>query len=127
MEISHDLKTGVRIGESRIPAQVAQDKRKGKDWSAITANITSWNTSGLAWAVHRKDEVIMLQETRLSKKQIRGAKSAANRQGFHAVFAPAMHSAHKGQNLGGVGVMVKQPRKVKQIFPAEGTTHFEKG
>jgi hypothetical protein len=73
-EPSHDQKKGIRIGESRIPAQVAQGKGKEKVWSAITANITSWNTSGLAWAVHRKDEVIMLQETRLSKKQIRGAE-----------------------------------------------------
>jgi hypothetical protein len=126
-EASHDQKKGIRIGESRIPAQTEQDKKKAKTWTAITANITSWNTSGLAWAVHRKDEILMLQETRLAKKQIRGAKSAASRQGFHAVFAPAMKSIHKGQNLGGVGVMVKEPRKVKQVFPPEGTTHFEKG
>ena len=126
-EANHDQKKGVRIGESRIPAQPEQDKKKEKTWTAITANITSWNTSGLAWAVHRKDDILMLQETRLAKKQIRGAKSAASRQGFHAVFAPAMKSIHKGLNLGGVGVMVREPRKVKQVFPPVGTTHFEKG
>eukprot|EP00972_Heterocapsa_arctica_P053519 7881661-Heterocapsa_arctica.AAC.1 len=35
----------------------------------------------------------------------RSAKSAATKQGFDAVLAPAMGSVLKGQNLGGVGVM----------------------
>eukprot|EP00972_Heterocapsa_arctica_P072929 10770044-Heterocapsa_arctica.AAC.1 len=47
--------------------------------------------------------------------------------GMSAVFAPAMGSTMKGQNSGGVGVMVKYPRKVKQIFPTGDTTHFDKG
>eukprot|EP00972_Heterocapsa_arctica_P084551 12456200-Heterocapsa_arctica.AAC.1 len=29
--------------------------------------------------------------------------------------------------MGGVGVMVKQPRKVKHIFPSGDTKHFDKG
>eukprot|EP00972_Heterocapsa_arctica_P068584 10133403-Heterocapsa_arctica.AAC.1 len=38
-----------------------------------------------------------------------------------------MGSVLKGQNLGGVGVMVKHPRNVKQIFPTGETKHFDKG
>eukprot|EP00972_Heterocapsa_arctica_P010320 1516782-Heterocapsa_arctica.AAC.1 len=56
-----------------------------------------------------------------------GAKGAATKQGFDAVFAPAMGSVPKGQNLGGVGIMVKNPRKVKQIYPSGETKHFDKG
>eukprot|EP00972_Heterocapsa_arctica_P005462 806496-Heterocapsa_arctica.AAC.1 len=70
---------------------------------------------------------MLLQETRLSRKQIRGAKSVAHKQGLSAVFAPAVGSILKGQSLGGVGVMVKHSRKVRQIFTTGETTHFEKG
>eukprot|EP00972_Heterocapsa_arctica_P005853 863766-Heterocapsa_arctica.AAC.1 len=38
-----------------------------------------------------------------------------------------MGSTRGGQNLGGVGVMVKRPRKVKQIFPQGENPHFDKG
>eukprot|EP00972_Heterocapsa_arctica_P053529 7883570-Heterocapsa_arctica.AAC.1 len=65
--------------------------------------MTAWSTSGLAWGAHEKDDVLLLQETRLAMKQVRGAKSAATRQGFDAVVAPSMGSTCRGQNLGGVG------------------------
>eukprot|EP00972_Heterocapsa_arctica_P050218 7386654-Heterocapsa_arctica.AAC.1 len=70
---------------------------------------------------------MLLQETRLSRKQVRGAKSSASRQGYNAVFAPAMNSTRGGQNLGGVGILVRHPRKVKQIFPQGENPHFDKG
>eukprot|EP00972_Heterocapsa_arctica_P082203 12116253-Heterocapsa_arctica.AAC.1 len=38
-----------------------------------------------------------------------------------------MGSVLKGQTMGGVGVMVKHPREVKQILPTGETTHFDKG
>eukprot|EP00972_Heterocapsa_arctica_P026815 3946016-Heterocapsa_arctica.AAC.1 len=37
--------------------------------------------------------------------------------GRRAVFGPAVASTRNGQNIGGVWVMVKHPRKVRQIFP----------
>eukprot|EP00972_Heterocapsa_arctica_P001103 154402-Heterocapsa_arctica.AAC.1 len=52
-------------------------QKQEKTWTGLTANITAWNSSGLAWAIHEKDDFIMLQETRLSRKQVRGAKSVA--------------------------------------------------
>eukprot|EP00972_Heterocapsa_arctica_P085016 12528478-Heterocapsa_arctica.AAC.1 len=98
-----------------------------KSWTATTANITAWSTAGLEWAVHEEDEVLLLQETRLSRKQIKGARGKAASHGFDTVFAPAMPSTCGGQNKGGVGVMVKHPRKVKQIFPQGENPHFDKG
>jgi hypothetical protein len=126
-EISHDQKRGIRIGESRIPAQTDRLPTVGKVWTCLTANITAWSSAGLQWAVHEDDDALLLQETRLSRKQIRGAKGAATGKGYDAVFAPAMPSTCGGQNKGGVGVMVKHPRKVKQIFPEGENPHFEKG
>eukprot|EP00972_Heterocapsa_arctica_P032453 4781019-Heterocapsa_arctica.AAC.1 len=38
-----------------------------------------------------------------------------------------MNSTRGGQNLGGVGVLVRHPRKVKQIFPQGENPHFDKG
>eukprot|EP00972_Heterocapsa_arctica_P098814 14579890-Heterocapsa_arctica.AAC.1 len=55
-----------------------------KKWTAMTANITAWSTAGLEWAVHEEDEIILLQETRLSRKQIKGAKGKASSQGLDA-------------------------------------------
>eukprot|EP00972_Heterocapsa_arctica_P061614 9087308-Heterocapsa_arctica.AAC.1 len=113
--------TGVRIGEARKPGQ------EEKQWSGVTANITSWNTSGLAWAVREETEFVLLQETKLVKKQTRGAKSAAHRMGRSVVFNPAVASTKKGINIGGVGIMVKHPRKVRQIMPHKEQEHFSKG
>eukprot|EP00972_Heterocapsa_arctica_P010727 1573454-Heterocapsa_arctica.AAC.1 len=70
---------------------------------------------------------MLLQETKLPKSQIRGAKSQANRQGRSAVFRPAVASTQKGLNIGGVGVMVKHPRKVREISPPTKCEHFTKG
>eukprot|EP00972_Heterocapsa_arctica_P093315 13765094-Heterocapsa_arctica.AAC.1 len=42
LEEQHNGTTGVRICEARKPGQEV------KSWAGITANITSWNTSGLA-------------------------------------------------------------------------------
>eukprot|EP00972_Heterocapsa_arctica_P105004 15472797-Heterocapsa_arctica.AAC.1 len=72
-------------------------------------------------------EFMLLQETRLLKGQICGAKSAAHKMQKSAVFGPAVASTKKGQNLGGVGVMVKHSRKVRQIHPVEKCEHFSKG
>eukprot|EP00972_Heterocapsa_arctica_P007967 1164297-Heterocapsa_arctica.AAC.1 len=38
-----------------------------------------------------------------------------------------MGSILKGRSLGGVGIMVKHPRKVKPIFPSGEAKHFDKG
>ncbi len=97
-EEKHDHNTGVRIGEAGTPGPPKEEQTQEKTWSGLTANITAWNTSGLAWAVHQKEDFILLQETRLSKKHIRGAKSVATRQGLSAVFAPAVASVLKGQS-----------------------------
>eukprot|EP00972_Heterocapsa_arctica_P078539 11582739-Heterocapsa_arctica.AAC.1 len=70
---------------------------------------------------------MLLQETKLLKNQIRGAKSQADKMGRSAVFRPAMASTRNGLNIGGVGVMVKHPRKVREIFPAAKNEHFTKG
>eukprot|EP00972_Heterocapsa_arctica_P045081 6655425-Heterocapsa_arctica.AAC.1 len=70
---------------------------------------------------------MLLQETKLPNKQIRGAKSAAHKMGRSAVFRPAVASTRNGLNIGGVGVMVEHPRKVKQIFPTMKCEHFSKG
>eukprot|EP00972_Heterocapsa_arctica_P075795 11178750-Heterocapsa_arctica.AAC.1 len=43
LEPQHNGTTGIRIGEAKKPGQGR------KSWSGITANITSWNTSGLSW------------------------------------------------------------------------------
>eukprot|EP00972_Heterocapsa_arctica_P017072 2524166-Heterocapsa_arctica.AAC.1 len=70
---------------------------------------------------------MLLQETKLLKSLIRGAKGQANRKGRSAVFRPAMASTRNGLNIGGVGVMVKHPRKVREIFPPTKCEHFTKG
>eukprot|EP00972_Heterocapsa_arctica_P105088 15484515-Heterocapsa_arctica.AAC.1 len=44
--------------------------------------------------------------------------------GRSAVFRPAMASTRNGLNIGGVGVMVKHPRKVREIFPTMKCEHF---
>ncbi len=106
----HDHTTGIIIGDARIPGH-------DKTWSGITANLTSWKTGGVEWAIHQEYKFILIQETRLSKKQARGAKSAAHSKGNSAVFAPPIGSDRKDQNHGGVGVMVQYPRKVKHIPP----------
>eukprot|EP00972_Heterocapsa_arctica_P024128 3556071-Heterocapsa_arctica.AAC.1 len=74
----------IRRLEARIPGHNGAAQKQEKTWSGLAANITAWNSSGLAWAVHEKDDFILLQETRLSRKQFRGAKSAATKQGFDA-------------------------------------------
>eukprot|EP00972_Heterocapsa_arctica_P048287 7120881-Heterocapsa_arctica.AAC.1 len=70
---------------------------------------------------------MLLQETKLLKGQVRGAKSAAHKMERSAVFGPAVASTRNGQNIGGVGVMVKHPRKVRQIHPSGKCEHFSKG
>eukprot|EP00972_Heterocapsa_arctica_P037589 5532109-Heterocapsa_arctica.AAC.1 len=40
-ELSHDQKRGIRIGESRIPAQTTRLPTVGKVWTCLTANITA--------------------------------------------------------------------------------------
>eukprot|EP00972_Heterocapsa_arctica_P053266 7844267-Heterocapsa_arctica.AAC.1 len=47
--------------------------------------------------------------------------------GRSAVFRPAMASTRNDLNIGGVGVMVKHPRQVREIFPTMKSEHFTKG
>eukprot|EP00972_Heterocapsa_arctica_P103238 15213911-Heterocapsa_arctica.AAC.1 len=54
-EPNHDQKKGVRIGESKVPAQHDHIPAKGKSWTSLSANITSWSTAGLEWAAHEDD------------------------------------------------------------------------
>eukprot|EP00972_Heterocapsa_arctica_P058670 8650665-Heterocapsa_arctica.AAC.2 len=89
-ELNHEEKNGVRIGEAQNSGHDSAAAEQEKTWTGLTANITAWKSSGLAWAVHEKDDFILLQETRLARKQVRRAKGAATKQGYDAVFAPAM-------------------------------------
>eukprot|EP00972_Heterocapsa_arctica_P091937 13558629-Heterocapsa_arctica.AAC.1 len=41
-ERSHDQKNGIRIGESKTPAQTTKQPGHLKKWTAVTANITAW-------------------------------------------------------------------------------------
>ena len=121
----------LRIGEAKNPGPVPkinqllagkkseENKPNKKTWEEIsddltirTVNITSWEGKK-DWANSQKEEVVLLQETKLNPK---GCEFAENylKDNWKFFGEPAYKGSNGGLG-GGVAIMVRKPRQAKEV------------
>ena len=89
----------------------------------VTANITSWSNG---WPLIQPEaddaaaQVLLLQETRVTKATARGAMSKANFEGWDLHVAAATATGRRGPAPGGVAIAVRRGRAsaMLQLGPA---------
>ena len=99
---------GERVGEAANPGP------QGDECRLITANITSWS-SGEAWALARAEDVVCLQEHRLTGERLAAAEAAGRRAGWSGIWEPAKRSEKWGPASGGVSILARAPRRIARV------------
>ena len=96
---------GVRFGEAAHPGPLTVD--------FLTANLGSWRTMR-TWTESRSEDVLLLQETRVTERSIAPSQASATRAGWNSVWLPAEPNQH-GPASGGLAILCRAPRRVQQI------------
>ena len=81
--------------------------------SVLTANVGSWRTME-EWILKRSEDVILLQETRLTATSLPAARAAAARAGWQGAWGAAAPSTH-GPASGGLAVLCRSPRRCQAV------------
>ena len=92
----------------------------------VSANITSWGGKGADWALARDEEILLLQETRVTAEKMETTVRAASREAGRSAILRASQTTVKGKtSSGGLGVMVKGGLCVKNVHHV-GLEHYDK-
>ena len=110
-----DGMVGVRIGEASNPGP----DRDGLE--VLTVNVTSWGVQE-DWVLAREEEVILVQETRLTKEGLRAAIKRARRAGWKMVGEEG-YPGSSGAIGGGVAILWKEKLKGRQLRSGVGEMH----
>ena len=98
---------GRRIGEADKPGPEPTPLK------LLTANLGSWGTMA-PWVATLPDDVLLLQETRITDAGLPAAKATAAADGWHGAWSPAQPNA-AGPASGGLAVLARGGRRVAAI------------